>query len=350
MSGHDDYLWTKAGRDREIERLERLLAPYAHRPHGLPPAWRADRGSPGPRPARRARTTLALAATLAVCALAVTLLLQHRLAWPDGEAWQVLTTTGEVRWQDGPTPGRLAPGGEIVTGEQGRARLRVARIGELWLGADSRLRLEETRSGRHRVRLLQGRLRARVWAPPLHFGVRLPGAEALDLGCEFVVESDAAGNGALTVLSGWVLVDAGSGEVLVPRGATVPLRRGAGAGTPRDLGASAAFVAALQAIDARGGRVPPAGEQVRRLIAASRPQDAISLLTLLQRRPELAQGPLYDRLVQLLPDAPPVAREAIVRRTPAALDPWWDALPYPRAKRWWLQWPDALPATGTESG
>ena len=29
---------------------------------------------------------------------------------------------------------------------------------------------------------------------------------------------------------------------------------------------------------------------------------------------------------------------------PGALDPWWNALPYPRAKRWWLQWPDALPA------
>mgnify|MGYP003609138041 CR=1 FL=1 len=28
----------------------------------------------------------------------------------------------------------------------------------------------------------------------------------------------------------------------------------------------------------------------------------------------------------------------------AVLNAWWDALPYPRVKRWWMQWPDALPA------
>ena len=42
--------------------------------------------------------------------------------------------------------------------------------------------------------------------------------------------------------------------------------------------------------------------------------------------------------------SPAPSREAVLRGAPGALDPWWNALPYPRAKRWWLQWPDALPA------
>ena len=73
-------------------------------------------------------------------------------------------------------------------------------------------------------------------------------------------------------------------------------------------------------------------------------QDAISLLSLLQRHPQLAGGPLYDRLRAFLTDAPAPSRDAVLQGAPGALDAWWNALPYPRAKRWWLQWPDALPA------
>lgn len=348
MNPHDDYLWSQTGPgDDDIRRLEHLLAPCAHSRR----QWSAAAPAPvGPaiqrRRPRRFRVAWGLAATLAACALAAVLLLQHRLAWPENAAWDVAAARGQVRMAGAPVRAgqRLQSGGEIATGDDGTARLRIARIGELRLDAGSRLRLEQTGPGRHRVRLLQGRLWARVWAPPGYFGVRLPQTEALDMGCEFTLESDAAGAGVLTVRSGWVLVGNGGGEALVPQGATVRLRANGAAGTPHDLGANADFVAALAELDARRAGIRADDARLRRLLAQARAEDAISLLSLLQRHPQLAGGPLYDRLCAFLADAPAPSREAVLRGAPGALDPWWNALPYPRAKRWWLQWPDALPA------
>lgn len=350
MKSHNDYLWSKTGQgEDDLRLLEQLLAPYAH-PRGqrqeAAPAMPASTPTIRHRRPRRLRIAWGLAATLAACALTAALLLLHRLAWPEDGAWDVAAARGQVRAAGAPlrAGGRLPSGGEIATGDDGTARLRIARIGELRLDAGSRLRLEQTGPGRHRVRLLQGRLWARVWAPPGYFGVRLPRTEALDMGCEFTLESDAAGAGALTVRSGWVLVGNGDGEVLVPQGATVRLRADGAAGTPHDLGASAGFVAALAELDARRDALPADDARLQRLLAQARPADAISLVSLLQRHPQLAGGPLYDRLRALLSNAPAPSREAVLYGTPDALESWWNALPYPRAKRWWLQWPDALPA------
>ena len=107
----------------------------------------------------------------------------------------------------------------------------------------------------------------------------------------------------------------------------------------------ATFRAALERIDARDGDVDAEGEEVRNLLAASRPQDAISLLVLLRDYPRLAEGPMFDRLAHLLP-TPIATRDAWRADRMAVLNAWWDALPYPRVKRWWTQWPDALPSRG----
>ena len=251
------------------------------------------------------------------------------------------TTAGSASW---------AVGSDIVTGANGRARIRVARIGVLDVAPGSRLRLEETRSGRHRISLRQGEVRARVWAPPYRFGMTLPGSELWDLGCEFTLRADAQGNGELIVHSGWVHLDDGTAETLVPQGARVRLANGAPSGSPHDLGASTDFVAALRAVDAHATEIPVADPRIMRLIATSRPQDAITLVSLLQRHPRLAAGPLHDRVQALLPEAPVVARSAAVRGAPGVLDPWWDALPYPRAKQWWWHWRDALPDDRDPSG
>lgn len=341
-----DYLWDRSGAvDPDVARLERLLGGFAHdrdarRPHARTATPLAR------RPRRRLRIAFAAAAVLAVCAIGLQGWWRQRLQWEPGRPWAVVAQRGDVR-VDGRARhaiAALATGGTLETGGDGVVRLRAAQIGEIALGAGSTLRLVETRTGRHRLQLQQGRMWARIWAPPGQFGVGIPGADVLDLGCEFVVDSDAAGNGSLTVRSGWVQVEDGWREVLVPEGTTVRLHAGAAPGTPRDLGATPAFVAALDAIDAAEGDVDPSGTQVRSLIAASRPKDAISLVSLLQHSPRLAAGPLFDRTAQLLPGAAPVSRTRVLARDADALDAWRHALPYPRIKRWWLQWPDALPS------
>ncbi len=349
MSEHDDYLWNRSGPvDAETARLERLLQGYAYEPA----ARRARVGNALPRvrrPHRRLRIAFAAAAVLALCAIGLQGWYAQRLQWQTGRPWQVVAQRGEVRVDGAAARGArvLAVGDTLHTGRDASVRLQVARIGEIALAGDSRLRLVETRTGRHRLQLLQGQMWARVWAPPGQFGVGVPGAEVLDLGCEFVIDADADGSGKIAVRSGWVQVESGLHEVLVPEGASVRLRAGAPPGTPRDRRAGRAFLAALDVIDAQAGQVDPRGEAIQRLVDAARAGDAISLVSLVQRDPRLAEGPLYERILQLLPEATLVTRAELRARGAMATTPWWDALPYPRIKRWWMQWPDALPAGGS---
>jgi hypothetical protein len=342
MHHEDDYLWDRSGPiDADVARLERLLGGYGHA--GAPrrtgvPLRRAVRLR------RRWRIALAAAAVLACCAVAMQLWYRQRLQWDEGRPWQVVAQGGDVRidGRNVKTRAQLAIDDVLETGNNTAARLHAAGIGEIAVGEGSRLRLVETRTGRHRVQLQQGRLWARVWAPPGQFGVGLHGMDVLDLGCEFLVEADARGNGTLTVLSGWVQVDNLWREVLVPQETRVRLRGAHLAGTPYDVRASAGFIAALDAIDARDGQVPADGVEVRRLIANSQPRDAISLLSLLQAYPWLADGPMFERMAQLLPQVP-ASRVAWTEDRDAQLDAWRHALPYPRIKQWWTQWQDALP-------
>jgi hypothetical protein len=346
----DDYLWDRSGPvDPEVARLERLLGGYAH----ATPLRRARRGTPAkprqqPRRRRWRAAGFAAAAMLALCAVGARTWYQHRLHWEAGKPWQVVAQRGDVRI-DGRRQGadaRLPATGTLETGANATTRLRAAGIGEVAIGQDSRLRLVETRTGRHRLRLEQGSLWARVWAPPGQFGVGVAGADVIDLGCEFLLKVDADGNGSLAVLSGWVQVDNMRREVLVPQGTQVSLHGDGAAGTPRAQDAGADFVAALDAIDARAGAVDADGDEIHRLLAASRPQDAITLLALLRDHPQLGEGPMFERLAALLPAVPAPTREAWRANREAVLDAWWDALPYPRVKRWWVQWPDALSARG----
>ena len=342
MHHEDDYLWDRSDpADADVARLERLLGGYAHA--GTPrrtgvPSRRAMRAR------RRWRIALAAAAMLACCAVAMQLWYRQRLRWDEGRPWQVVAQGSDVRidGRNVTTRAQLAIDDVLETGNNTAARLQAAGIGEIAVGEGSRLRLVETRTGRHRVQLQQGRLWARVWAPPGQFGVGLHGMDVLDLGCEFLVEADARGSGTLTVLSGWVQVDNLWREVLVPQETRVRLRGAHLAGTPYDVRASAGFIAALDAIDARDGQVPANGVEVRRLIANSQPRDAISLLSLLQAYPWLADGPMFERMAQLLPQVP-ASRAAWTEDRDAQLDAWRHALPYPRIKQWWTQWQDALP-------
>lgn len=345
---YDDYLWDRTGEaDAEILALESLLASQAWQPGPRRPG--ASRGR-AQRQRRRRPWLMGLATAAAVAMFAVGLQgwYAYRLQWPDDHPWRISSTRGEVTMA-GEVVGQdasLAPGAVLETGPGANVRLDVARIGEMVLGGDSRFALVETRDGHHRGRLQHGRLWARVWAPPGAFGVSTPAGDVFDLGCEFLLQANDDGSGSLVVRSGWVQVDNVRREVLVPEGARVEFGAGGEPGIPHDLGASPAFVAALRELHSQARHADPDGALVRELVAASRPQDVISLLYLLQFHPGLARGPVFDRMVELMPADAKVLREDLLARGSDALAPWWNALPYPAIKRWWMQWPDVFTADG----
>jgi len=351
----DDYLWNRSGPvDEQVAALERLLGSYALHEHPAPHA-NADNAFVGrtsvPTPQvwtyshRPWRRLIALAAVLSGVAIGTYGWYWQRLQWPTAHGWAMAVVQGEATL-DGRalTPSQsLSPGSVIETGDRGVAKIQVARIGEVLLGRDSRLRLVATRSGQHRVQLDRGTLWARIWAPPGSFGVGVPSGEALDMGCEFLIRTDARGDGHLQVRSGWVQFETGTAEIFVPQGAQVVLYAD-GPGTPYANDAAPAFVAALETIDRGGARLAPDADAVQQLLGASRREDAITLLSLLSRYPQLRDGPIFDRLAALLPAG--VTREALATKGTNALNPWWRALPYPPMKRWWMKWPDAVTSTG----
>jgi hypothetical protein len=131
-------------------------------------------------------------------------------------------------------------------------------------------------------------------------------------------------------------------QSLIPEGAQAELDSKSGPGTPFDDHATAQFRAALNAIDALGRSVLADNPAIDQLVKASSAKDAITLISLLTRYPQLAETPIYDRAIAIIPPPDGLTRDAVRNKNPALMDDWWHKLPYSRVKGWWLRWPDLL--------
>lgn len=338
MADHDDTLWDPtAAADPELQRLQGLLAPYSVTARGLV-EW-----LPTEQPATRRWPRLA---KIAVAGLAACLLLYaghlHRLSWDEGQPWQVSArAAGNVA-----TPSVVAPGTVLETSSHQSLTIAVARIGRINLSPGSRLRLLETRTGKHRVSLDSGHLRARIWAPPGYFGLSDGKAEIIDLGCDFEVWKNADGSGRVYVRSGWIDYGVGAYEVLVPAG--FALRFSADRPfTPMRPEASPGFAIAVTNLERALSESGPSSAATlaasNRVAEAALDADGFTLLSLLTRYPPLAKGVLYPRLaIALKADASdPGHRAAWAAGSAHAMNTWWDLYPT-QPKRWWGNWADVL--------
>ena len=335
----DDDVPAMPGVEEEAEeqRMQALLGHYAAVARGIG-EWTPRDVAPV---RRRRRLASMLAGGLAAGVLLVAAHL-HRVAWNDGQPWKVTYAIDSgARHRD-----HLAPGETLATDARQSLTIAVARIGRITLSPDSTLRLLETRSGRHRVRLDVGHLRARIWAPPESFGVTDGTTEVIDLGCDFDLWKHADGSGRILVHSGWVAWRLASQEVLLPAG--FGMRFDAmQASTPVRLHASRAFAHALETLDAalaQPGPLSGAAHAAADSVAERADDaDAFSLLSLLSRHPSLAGGALYARLARALGTPADDARHRAAWTTGDhdAIDTWWRKLPT-RPKTWWLNWSDVL--------
>jgi hypothetical protein len=326
---NDDYLWDGSGEaDPEVVRLEQLLGRHRHR---------APLRLPSPR---RNRVWLAVAAALVLVAGAVVAAYYARLHWTPNKPWRVIAVSGTARaggrllaQRD-----RLAVGETLRTDSRSTVSLRVARIGELRVGPSSEVTLTETRPGAHRMTLVRGTMYARLWAPPFYFGVRTPAGLASDIGCEFVLRYDGH-SGVVRVLSGWVDFDGPMHSALIPGGAVAELREGRGPGTPYYEDASVEFRTALRVVDENYSDEAA----LRRLLAAARPRDAMTLLHLYEQESLPDEAVLVDRMLQLAPPPPNVTREGLLRGDDQMRYEYRQFLGLGSIKKWWLQWRDVLP-------
>ena len=337
----DRYLWDKSGPpDAEVERMETLLADFAHQ--GAPLELPAE---PPRIPVRaRPRWTWALATAAALVAVAGT-------AWwvsLSRRGWEVATLSGAPRVAERPLAGsgRVAAGEWLVTDASSSARVTIGTIGVVDVGPNSRVRVIGQRGVEHRLALERGALEALILAPPRRFLVDTPSATAVDLGCAYALEVDATGQGMLTVAVGWVSFEHHGRESFIPAGARCLTRPGLGPGTPYFTDATPDFKNALATVDLTG-RSPdaPALEVV---LAEARREDAFTLWHLLVRLEGAERARVYDRLAQLVTPPPGVTRAGTLAADRAMLDRWWDALGLGGAQDW-RRWKGRYPGE-RESG
>jgi hypothetical protein len=238
-------------------------------------------------------------------------------------AWDVARIEGEPRIDSDRIGerGRLGVGEWLETDAGSRAEIAVANIGEVDVEPNTRVRLVATRLTEHRLELARGTLHARIVAPPRLFFVNTPSAVAADLGCAYTLEVDDAGRSLLHVTSGYVALEAGERESIVPAGAACMTKPGMGPGTPFFEDASEEFIEALSKLDFEGDH-----GSLDSLIAGARPRDTLTLWHLLSRLGGDERARVYARLAAL--NAPPegVTREGVLQLDRIMLDAWKEQL------------------------
>lgn len=249
-----------------------------------------------------------------------------------GSGWDVARLDGAPRIDSALVndKGRLGVGQWLETDKNSRAQISVGDIGRVEIDPNTRVRLVETKPTEHRLELAEGRLSARISAPPRLFFVDTPSGVAEDLGCAYTLEVDKAGGSLLRVTTGWVSLQLKDRESVVPAGAACATRPGIGPGTPYFEDASETFRTALSKVD-----FDHDSAQIKIVMANARVRDTLTLSNLLPRVSGADRELVYDRLARLV--APPVGvtREGILQLNQRMLDEWNEQLK--------LRWNDALP-------
>lgn len=212
----------------------------------------------------------------------------------------------------------LAVGDYLETDAASRARIAVADIGSVDVAPNSRVKLVGTAANEHRLSLERGSLHAKIVAPPRLFVVDTPSAVAVDLGCEYTLNVDKAGNSVLQVSSGFVSLERDGRESIVPAGAICLTKKGKGIGTPFSAETSKEFRAALERFDFGSGGSPA----VQAMLESREFYDMVTLWHLLPRVSRADREKIFDALAAYVEPPPEVTREGILSLNKKMLEAW----------------------------
>lgn len=228
------------------------------------------------------------------------------------------TISGKPLVGSASTAGSLSVGDYLETDSNSRARIKVADIGNVEIRPNSRVRLVGTDPKQHRLSLERGSLHARILAPPRLFIVDTPTAVAVDLGCEYTLDVDKAGNSKLHVTSGFVALERGGRESIVPAGAMCLTRKGKGLGTPFSADTSEDFRRALERFDfANGG-----SRAVDDVLANKTFYDIISLWHLLTRVSKPDRERIFEALAAYVAPPDDVTKDGVLALDKKMLESW----------------------------
>lgn len=242
---------------------------------------------------------------------------------PAGRFWDVARLNGAPRIGSAlmSDNGKLGIGQWLETDTNSRAQISVSDIGQVEIDSNTRVRLVETKPTEHRLELAQGRLSARISAPPKLFFVNTPSGIAEDLGCAYTLEVDDAGNSFLRVTAGWVALQLKDRESKVPAGAACATRSGIGPGTPYFEDASESFRTQLTKVDFESDATAKR-KSLDPLLSVARVRDTLTLWHLLGRVNVDDRARVYERMVELVPPPQGVTREGVLALNQEMLDSW----------------------------
>lgn len=233
-----------------------------------------------------------------------------------GTYWTVETIAGTPKVGQANSGSKLAVGEYLETDARSRARIEVAGIGNVEIAPNSRVKLVGTDDKQHRLALELGQLHARISAPPRLFIVDTPSAAAVDLGCEYTLEVDKAGNSKLNVTTGFVALEQGGRESIVPAGASCLTMKGKGLGTPFSVDATPEFERALRSFDFGGG----GSRAVKEIVKEANVYDIVSLWHLLSRVTPADRSIVFDSLARFVAPPADVTRAGILALDKAMLE------------------------------
>ncbi len=239
--------------------------------------------------------------------------------------------------------GKLRVGEWLVTDDSSSAKISVGEIGEVQIAPGSRVRLLEAKTNEHRLALERGKMQAFIYAPPRQFYVDTPSAVAVDLGCAYTLEVDAAGQGLLSVIGGWVAFEWKGRESFVPAMAMCVTRPDYGPGTPYFSDASEDFQNALAIFDVTEPGSEARSNALQSVLSKSRKRDALTLWHLLAGADGADRLRVFNRLAELVPPPPQATLDAVMRVDRDALDLWWEKLELGSAE-WWRIWKGPIPS------
>jgi ferric-dicitrate binding protein FerR (iron transport regulator) len=241
-----------------------------------------------------------------------------------GMRWEVVRLSGSplVGSRHFGGAGQVKEGEWIETDSGSSATVKVGEIGSVEVQPNTRLRVVATRPGEHRLALLRGEIRAKISAPPRLFFVDTASGTAVDLGCEYALNTDEDGFGMLRVTKGWVSFQWNGVESLVPAGASCGTRPHAGPGIPYFDDAPENLKEALESFAfERAG-----SEALSTIVAESRVRDTLTLWHLLSRVAIDDRERVYERIATLTPVPAGISREQALKLDPETLNRWKEEL------------------------
>ncbi|MFZ0519558.1 MAG: FecR domain-containing protein [Candidatus Acidiferrales bacterium] len=317
---NDDYLWDRSGTpDPEVQHLEKVLGRFEHsRPA---PDFLASVTRPLPPRIQGTRWWLAAAAiVLLASGIWLDRSLQHRTAWSVASLQGSPRIAGNIAKRN--TVWKV--GEWLETDATSRVVLQVGDLGQIEVAPNSRIMLLKATAAQQQIRLERGTISAVVTAPPYVFLVHTPSAYAMDMGCAYTLQVADEGSSILRVAVGWVDLQHGYRQSLVPAGAAAESRPGIGPGAPYFDDSTKRFRQALEIVNFDLQDPQARSDALTKVLDESRPRDAFTLLNLFRRVDSEDRGRLYDRLAVLLPPPPAVTRQKAVEGDD--LSAWWNEL------------------------